>query len=114
MIKRGDICWADFGEPRGSEPAKRRPVVIMQEDWLLASNINTVLVVPLTSNVGNARFPGNVLVPSLAGNLDRDSVALVSQLGPISREYIEPYAIGRLPSYLMQEIVNGIKLLIGA
>ena len=114
MIKRGDICWADFGEPRGSEPAKRRPVVVIQEDWLLASNINTVLVVPLTSNTRTASFPGNILIPALAGNLDRDSVANVSQIGPISREFIEPYPIGHLPGYLTEEIVAGIRLLIGA
>jgi len=80
-----------------SEPAKRRPVVIIQEDWLLASNINTVLVVPLTSNTRTASFPGNILIPELAGNLDRDSVANISQVGPISREFIEPYPIGHLP-----------------
>ncbi|MEY2847340.1 MAG: hypothetical protein RI885_5 [Actinomycetota bacterium] len=28
-----------------------RPAVVMQEDWLLATKIATVLVVPLTSNL---------------------------------------------------------------
>ena len=44
VIAHGDVVWVDFGSPRGSEPAKRRPTVAMQEDWLLATRIATVLV----------------------------------------------------------------------
>ena len=29
---RGDIWWADFGIPFGSEPGFRRPVLIIQSD----------------------------------------------------------------------------------
>lgn len=52
----------------------------MQEDWLLASEIATVLVVPLTSNIALETFPGNVLVPAAASGLGKDSVAVVSQV----------------------------------
>ena len=31
-MPHGDIVWVDFGSPRGSEPAKRPPAVIMQEN----------------------------------------------------------------------------------
>ena len=27
VTRRGDVCWAGLGEPRGSKPAKRRPVL---------------------------------------------------------------------------------------
>ena len=86
MISHGDVVWVDFGSPRGSEPAKRRPAVVMQEDWLLATQIATVLVVPLTSNLALEAFPGNVLVPVDASGLGKDSVAVVSQVGPVSRD----------------------------
>ncbi len=91
VIAHGDIVWVDSGSPRGSEPAKRRPAVVMQEDWLLATKIATVLVVPLTSNVALEAFPGNVLVPVDASELGKDSVAVVSQVGPVSREFLDPY-----------------------
>lgn len=55
--------------PRGSEPAKSRPAVVMQEEWLLATEIATVLVVPLTSNLALEAFPGDVLVPTESSNL---------------------------------------------
>lgn len=113
VIARGDVTWVDFGSPRGSEPAKRRPAVVVQEDWLLATEITTVLVVPLTSNLGLEVFPGNVLVPGEAAGLDRDSVAVVSQVGPVSREFLDPFPTGRLPTYLMTSLAAGIRLATG-
>ena len=113
MISHGDVVWVDFGSPRGSEPAKRRPAVVVQDDWLLATQIATVLVVPLTSNVAIEAFPGNVLVPVDASGLDKDSVAVVSQVGPVSREFLEPYPVGHVPSYVLSKIADGIRLVMG-
>lgn len=113
VIAHGDVVWVDFGSPRGSEPAKRRPAVVMQEDWLLATEIATVLVVPLTSNVALEAFPGNVLVPVDVSGLGKDSVAVVSQGGPVSREFLEPYPIGHVPSYVLSKIADGIRLVLG-
>ena len=113
MISHGDVVWVDFGSPRGSEPAKRRPAVVMQEQWLLATEIATVLVVPLTSNTALKAFPGNVLVPVDASGLGQDSVAVVSQVGPVSREFVEPYPVGRAPSYVLSKIAEGLRLVLG-
>lgn len=85
----------------------------MQEDWLLATDITTVLVVPLTSNVALEAFPGNVLVPREASNLDKESVAVVSQLGPVSREFLDPYPAGHLPGFVLSKIADGIRLVTG-
>lgn len=113
MIRHGDVVWVDFGTPRGSEPAKVRPAVVTQEDWLLDTDIAAVLLVPLTSNVALEAFPGNVLVPAEASGLDRDSVAVVSQIGPVSREFVEPYPVGHLPSYVLTKIAAGVRLVTG-
>lgn len=113
VIAHGDVVWVDFGSPRGSEPAKRRPAVVMQEDWLLASDIATVLVVPLTSNVALGAFPGNVLIPNDTSRLEKDSVAVVSQVGPVSREFLDPYPVGHLAGYLVTRIAEGIRLIMG-
>lgn len=113
VISHGDVAWVDFGSPRGSEQAKRRPAVVMQEDSLLAIEIATVLVVPLTSNVALEAFPGNVLVPVEASGLGKDSVAVVSQVGPVNREFLEPYPVGRVPSYVLGKISAGTRLVVG-
>ncbi|WP_431837479.1 type II toxin-antitoxin system PemK/MazF family toxin [Cellulomonas sp. Y8] len=113
MIARSDVVWVDFGQPRRSEPGKVRPAVVVQDDWLLATEIGTVLVVPLTSNLALEVFPGNVLVPGAASGLDRDSVAVVSQVGPVSREFLEPFPTGHLPAYLANAVAAGIRLVTG-
>jgi mRNA interferase MazF len=113
VIRHGDVVWVDFGSPRGSEPAKVRPAIVLQDDWLLATDIATVLVVPLTSNTDLEAFPGNVLVPAEASGLDKDSVAVVSQVGPVSRVFLDPYAGGHVPSYLMTQIAAGVRLVTG-
>lgn len=113
VTSHGDVVWVDFGSPRGSEPAKIRPAVVMQEDWLLASDLATVLVVPLASNIALETFPGNVLVPAAASGLDKDSVAVVSQVGPVSREFLDPCPVGHLPSYLLAKVTAGIRLVMG-
>jgi mRNA interferase MazF len=69
--------------------------------------------VPLTSNVALEAFPGNVLVPREASGLDKESVALVSQLGPVSRELLDPYPAGRLPGFVLSKIADGIRLVTG-
>ena len=85
----------------------------MQEQWLLASEIATVLVVPLTSNTALEAFPGNVLVPVDASGLGQDSVAVVSQVGPVSREFLEPFPVGHVPSYVLSKIADGLRLVLG-
>ena len=85
----------------------------MQEQWLLATEIATVLVVPLTSNTALEAFPGNVLVPVEASGLGHDSVAVVSQVGPVSREFVEPYPVGHVPSYVLSKIADGLRLVLG-
>ncbi|WP_217615622.1 type II toxin-antitoxin system PemK/MazF family toxin [Cellulomonas sp. GbtcB1] len=109
MIARSDVVWVDVGQPRGSEPGTVRPAVVVQDDWLLATEIGTVLVVPLTSNLALEVFPGNVLVPGAASGLDRDSVAV----GPVSREFLEPFPTGHLPAYLANAVAAGIRLVTG-
>jgi mRNA interferase MazF len=111
VIERGHVCWVDFGTPRGSEPAKRRPAVVVQADDFNRSRINTVVVVPLTSNTGLALMPGNVFLPAVATGLDRDSVANVSQVSATSREYLE-YPLGALPSDVLSEIDAGLRLVL--
>lgn len=108
MIARGDVCWVDFGVPRGSAPAKRRPAVVVQAEDFNRSEIATVVVVPLTSNTALAAMPGNVLVPQAAAGLAKDSVANVSQVTVVSREHVE-HPVGALPSGLVHQVDAGLR-----
>jgi mRNA interferase MazF len=61
-VSQGEVWWADLGEPRGSKPGFRRPVLVVQGDALNRSRIATAVCVALTSNVKWASAPGNVLL----------------------------------------------------
>jgi mRNA interferase MazF len=113
VIARGDLVWVDHGEPRGSAPAKARPSIVIQQDWLSESSINTVVVVPVTTRTKHAGFPGNVLLHATATGLDEDSVALVTQITAVSREHVDPYPCGHVPAYLMKQVDAGIRLTMG-
>jgi mRNA interferase MazF len=70
----GEIWWASLYAPVGSEPGYRRPVLIVQDNIFTQSRIRTVIVVIITSNNRLAEAPGNVLLPSEATGLSKDSV----------------------------------------
>lgn len=104
--------WVDFGAPRGSEPAKIRPSLVIQDDWLTESANATIVLIPFTSQVRLQVFPGNVFIPAATSGLGKDSVAVIPQLGPVSREFIDPYPVGHLPGYLMAEVSAAVRLLL--
>jgi mRNA interferase MazF len=54
-----------------------------------------------------------VLVPLDASGLEKDYVAVVSQVGPVGREFLDPYPVGRAPGYLVTRIADGIRLVMG-
>jgi mRNA interferase MazF len=105
---RGDVCWADLGEPKGSRPAKRRPVLVIQADPYNTSRLSTTLVAVITSNTALATMPGNVFLPAVASGLPKDSVLNVTALVTIDKSDLgQP--VGVLPTSLMAEIDRGLR-----
>ena len=109
MIRRGDVWWADLGEPRGSEPAFRRPVLVVQDDLLTKSALSTVLIVPLTSNLRRAEAVGNVVLDPRDTGLERKSVALVCQIMTLDKDFFIDRA-GHLSAKLKHAIDTGLRL----
>jgi mRNA interferase MazF len=112
MIFQGDIWWADLDEPTGSAPGYRRPVVVVQGDALNQSKIATVVCVPLTSNIGWAGAPGNVLLPSRLTGLPKDSVANVSQIITLDKSVLTE-RVGKLSARTLENILFGIDVVLG-
>ncbi len=108
VIRRGEIWWADLGPPRGSAPALRRPVVVVSADHLNASDIRTVSVEALTSNLRWAGIPGNVQIRKGTAGLDRDCVANLTQLLTLDKDDLDTRR-GRLPLRLVREIDEGLR-----
>lgn len=112
VISQGDVCWADMGDPVGSEPGFRRPVVVVQGDSLNRSRIATVVCVPLTSNLRWADAPGNVLLRTRATGLSKDSVANVSQIVVLDRSILAE-RVGHLSRPNMDLLFSGIDIVLG-
>ncbi|WP_106178507.1 type II toxin-antitoxin system PemK/MazF family toxin [Prauserella shujinwangii] len=112
VIERGGIHWADLGEPEGSRPAKRRPVLVIQSDPYNTSRLATVLVAVLTSNTTLAAAPGNVFLPSSATGLPRDSVVNVTALVTLNKTDLVQH-VGDVPLLLMRDVDTGLRQVLG-
>lgn len=108
MIRRGQIWWVDFAEPRGSEPGYRRPVLVVQRDEVNASRIDTVVVCLLTGNIALAAAPGNTLVLRRRTGLLRDSVVNASQIATVNKADLEEL-IGTMPRDVMDAVDDGLR-----
>jgi mRNA interferase MazF len=112
VARRGEIWWAALGQPQGSEPGYRRPVVILQIDVFNESPIRTVVVATITSNVRLAQAPGNVLCGRRESGLAKQSVVNVSQVATIDKKRLLE-KVGVLPARLLAEIEEGVRLVLG-
>lgn len=83
-MKRGEVWWADLGPYRSQEQTGRRPVVVWQSDALTQA-LESVLVVPLTTNLDRSQLAGTALVHASEGGLPSDSVALAFQMRAVPK-----------------------------
>ncbi|PSB16174.1 type II toxin-antitoxin system PemK/MazF family toxin [Phormidesmis priestleyi ULC007] len=110
MIQQGDIFWIDLEEPVGSSPGYRRPHVVIQNDRMNYSQVNTVIVCALTTNLRRAKAPGNVLLELGEADLPDQSVVNVSQIFTVDKSQLEE-KIGTLSIERIRQILEGIRLL---
>lgn len=61
-MTKGEIWWAELPSPRGCEPGKMRPVLVIQGDNFNRSTINTIIIAAITSNTKLASLPANILL----------------------------------------------------
>jgi len=104
---RGELWWADLGLPRGSAPALRRPVLIISADQYNRSNLQTVTVAVLTTNVKLAALPGNVAIAADIAGLNADSVVNVTQIATLDRAALDE-RVGALPDWLSAQVDVGL------
>lgn len=108
MIERGGIHWVDLGEPRGSRPGKRRPVLVASSDSYNMSRLGTVVALVITSNTALAALPGNVFLPASATGLPKDSAVNVTAIITLDKGDLgEP--IATLPGYLADDVARGLR-----
>ena len=110
-MKKGEVWWASLGEPRGSEPGYKRPVVIVSANEFNKSTIKTVIVAVITSNLRLAEAPGNFSVSKKDSGLAKESVVNVSQLLTLDKSYLVEKS-KKLPELKVIRLNEGLKLVL--
>ena len=110
MILQGEVYWIDLGQPIGSEPAYIHPYVVIQNNVLNRSQIRTVIVCALTTNLRRAKAPGNVLLEVGEADLPEQSVVNVSQVFTVDKALLTG-KIGSLSRQRVQQILAGLALI---
>lgn len=113
MVKprQGDIYWVKFGVLGDSGPSGKRPAVVIQNDLLNISGINTTVVALLTSNLKLGQIPGNVLLQKGTGSLPKTSVVVVSQIATVDKNRLIE-KIGTLGKEKLEDVINGCQMVI--
>ena len=106
-MMNGEIWWVDFQEPRGSTPAFVRPGIIVQNNELNNSELNSTVVIPITTNCRLADYKGNVFLDKTISKLSKDSVALCAQITTVDKQALLEKN-SKLSSDLLNEIYEEI------
>ena len=109
---RGEIWWVDFGIPFGSEVGYKRPALIVQDDNFNRSLIQTIVVVPFSTNLSLAEAPGNVFLKKKETGLSKDSVLVSSLIASVDRGRLAE-RISKIEKRVLGEVEEGIRILLG-
>lgn len=112
VVSQGEVWWADLGDPIGSAPGFRRPVLVVQADAFNRSRIGTIVCVPLTSNLKWAGAPGNVLLKAEETGLDRDSAANASAIVALDRGQLTE-RVGKVSRRKLELVFAGVDVVVG-
>ena len=108
-IRQGEVYWLAIA-PQGIEPGPAHPCVVVQDDAINHSRVNSVVVCALTTNRKKASLPGNLLLEAGEANLPKASVVEVSKLSAVDRAQFGE-RLGSLSEARIQQILAGMKFL---
>lgn len=105
IINQGNIYWMSL---EGS--SYPHPHVVIQDNVLNHSRLDTVVVCALSTNLKRAKGPGNVLLEAGEANLPKQSVVVVSQVSTVNKSQLGGY-IGSLTRQRIDQILAGMQFL---
>ena len=104
-VKRGDIYYADLSPVVGSEQGGVRPVLIIQND--------TVIAAAITSQTGKAKLPTHIDLPvDHSCGLSRDSVVLLEQVRTLDKKRLRE-KMGHVEEHVMEKVDLAIAVSFG-
>lgn len=113
-MRRSDAYWATLAPRSGSEQAGRRPVIVISRDaFNQAPGWRSVIVVPVPTSSSQARRgPTAVALPSGAGRLTQESIALCHQVTTLDRGKLDGL-LGSLTTAELHAVEEGLRIALG-
>lgn len=109
-IRQGDIWLADLKPQIGTEPGKRRPVVVVQTDLLNGVHPSTVIC-PITSKVQTHTTILRVYLKAKGYGLGKNSDILVDQIRAIdNRRFIKKVSKLNKPNF--EKLMANLKVIL--
>ena len=110
-LRRGEVWWANLGDPAGSEAGYRRPVLIVSSNAINDSTFKTVLTVPVTTNLNREHYETNVRLAARATGLPYPCVAVLSLITTTNKQVLSS-RVGRLPDDVMTHVDAALRLVL--
>ena len=111
VIRKGSIYWVDFSPGKGSEPKGRRPGLVIQNDVLNDSKLNTVVMLAITATMKFGELPGNVVLNKGEANMPKQCVINVTQIKSVDKTSLKE-KIGTLSKQKILDVVAGLNLVL--
>lgn len=112
MMRRGEIWVANLNPNKGSEIGKARPVVILQDDAILATGLPTVLAAPLTTQLRSDYEPLRIHITA-RDRLLKECHVMVEQLRAIDRSRFGEGPLAVLDKDEMAAVERSLRAVLG-
>jgi mRNA interferase MazF len=110
-IKRGHLYVIDFNPRIKTKPGKLRPALVLQSDLVNEAGYPSTIVIPTTTRLIENAGILRLRLQKGQGGIVRDSDLLLGQMIAVANESFRQ-EIGALPSSLMAELENRIRIIL--
>ena len=111
-MKHSQIYIADLNPRKGTEPGKKRPVLIWQDQALLDVGHPSTVVIPLTTNLIDDAEPMRIRIRTHA-SLKQDSDLLIDQIRSIDNARLTSGPIGQLTRAQIRKVSESLIAVLG-
>ncbi len=108
-ILHGTLYLADLSPRRGTEPGKRRPVLVIQNDYLNETGHPSTWVLPCTTRLVGENLLRVLLPKNVAGNI-ADCEVMIDQSRAIDNSRFAKM-LKPVPAPILREIKEKLRLL---
>jgi mRNA interferase MazF len=112
MMRRGEIWTANLNPNKGSEIGKVRPVLILQDDGMIASGLATILVTPLTSQFRPIFAPLRVKITA-RNRLTQDCFVMIEHIRALDRSRFGEGPLATLTAEEMATVEKSLRGVMG-